>query len=205
MITDKVTKERLMFGNWEYDDSKDALIQYEAILDLFTNSPLYEEDRYLTVDVARHGRDKIVLTFWKGWEAYRIIEKEKQGIDITQEDIRNYAEDERVPYSRILVDEDGLGGGVKDNLRGIKGFVANSSPYKKENFRSLKDQCAWYLADKVNRREIAVTANLSEEQKQKIVGDLEQLRDRDIHNDGKKQLVPKDEVKECLVLNQRIL
>jgi hypothetical protein len=38
MRADKVTKERLLNGNWEYDDDPTKLYQYDDINDLFTNS-----------------------------------------------------------------------------------------------------------------------------------------------------------------------
>ncbi len=34
---DIVTKERLLFGNWEYDDDPATLCEYDAILDMFSN------------------------------------------------------------------------------------------------------------------------------------------------------------------------
>ena len=47
-IKDKVTKERLMFGNWEYDDDETSLISYEAILDLYTNTIIEDKNKYIT-------------------------------------------------------------------------------------------------------------------------------------------------------------
>ena len=41
-------------------------------------------------------------------------------------------------YSHIIVDEDGVGGGVKDGISGCKGFVNGSKALKNENFQNLK-------------------------------------------------------------------
>jgi len=64
-IKDKSTKERLMFGNWEYDDDPSILIEYDAIIDMFTNTTEDSEERFMSVDVARYGQDKTVFMFWK--------------------------------------------------------------------------------------------------------------------------------------------
>jgi len=58
-----------MYGNWEYDDDPSRLFEYDKILDMFG---LYVEEhqqakRWLTVDVARFGKDKSVFMYWKGF------------------------------------------------------------------------------------------------------------------------------------------
>ena len=42
-IKDKQRKQKLMFGNWEYSDIS-SLIEYDAILDLFQQDALDEEE-----------------------------------------------------------------------------------------------------------------------------------------------------------------
>ena len=36
-LDDPITKQRLLYGNWEYDDDPTKMINYEAITDLFSN------------------------------------------------------------------------------------------------------------------------------------------------------------------------
>jgi phage terminase large subunit len=84
--------------------------------------------KYLTVDVARYGRDKTVLNFWDGLETYHGEQYQVQGADRTIQLIRDDAAAERIPYSHIIVDEDGVGGGVVDQLPGVTGFIAAASP-----------------------------------------------------------------------------
>ncbi|MGO3285918.1 MAG: phage terminase large subunit, partial [Mesonia sp.] len=64
---DKNSKERLYFGNWEYDDDPSALIDIDAIYDYF--NPVHitpEGNKYLTIDIARKGKDKTVFRVWHG-------------------------------------------------------------------------------------------------------------------------------------------
>lgn len=201
-ITDKVTKQRLMLGIWEYDNTDDSLINYEAINDLFTNTLEPSGDKFLTADIARYGGDKIVIYCWRGFEAYRTVVYQRQGIDTTAENIKEILVSERIPYSHCIVDDDGVGGGVVDILRGIKGFRNNSVPLErrdgvKENYQNLKAQCYYLLAEKINRRDISVK-NVSQEIKDKLIEELEQVRRKDADKDGKLALIGKDEIKEII-------
>jgi len=62
---DKNSRERLYYGNWEYDNDPAALISYDAIMDYF--KPAHIEPtgtKYMTIDVARKGKDSIVFRVW---------------------------------------------------------------------------------------------------------------------------------------------
>lgn len=203
-IKDKATRERLMFGNWEYDADPSALIEYDAILDLFTNNVPFSEDKYLTADIARYGGDKIVICEWLGNKVTSIEWHEKQGLDKTAQIIRDKAFEKRIPLSHVIVDEDGIGGGIVDMIKGIKGYTANSSPLpnplnpnQKENYRNLKAQCSYMFAEKVNKREIGIQTE-DAQIREWITEELEQLKAKDLDKDGKMDLVPKDEIKEHL-------
>jgi phage terminase large subunit len=176
------------------------MIDFDALTDLFTNPVIESNMKYLIVDAARFGGDRIVFTFWKGLHCYKTVIKSMQGTDRTEEDIRQFAIQENIPYSQILVDEDGIGGGIVDHLKGIKGFTANHRPFENwitgepENFENLKTQCAYKLAELVNTHQIAVT-NPIESERQSLIEELEQIKSRDADKDGKRKIQPKDDVK----------
>lgn len=199
-IKDQATKQRLMYGNWEYDDDPSTLIKFENITDLFTNT-VDEQGKYITADIARHGGDRIVIYLWHGWKVKEIQVFEKQGLNITEEKIKELAHKEQVPYSNIIVDEDGVGGGVVDHLQGINGFVNNSSPLEnpvlgyKENYQNLKTQCYYIFAEKVNNHQIAINCP-NETFKELIIEELEQVKSKE--SDGKLQLMSKDDIKELI-------
>lgn len=200
---DKVTVMRLLHGNFEYDDDPATLCQYDAILDLPTNHVPESSDRYLIGDIARYGSDRIVLTFWEGLRSYKVRVFQKLGIDQTAALISQALQEERIPYSHCLVDADGVGGGVMDILRGIKGFVANARALfsatqgKPDNYANLKAQCGYKLADLINTHQLAIRWEDETLQRQ-LTEELEQLKAKDIDRDGKRQLAPKEEVKEIL-------
>lgn len=216
-IKNKIKKQRLLKGNWEYDDDPAALIDFEAIADLFTNTAVFSEEKFLTCDVARFGEDLIVIKLWKGLRCYKVIIRKKQGTNITTQLIRDTARDEQIPYSHIVIDEDGVGGGIVDSLPGVRGFVANSSPLQdirlkdefsddktKPNYRNLKAQCAYMLADEVNNHTMSITPDVIDydediDFEEMLSEELEQIKAKDIDNDDKKlDLVPKEETKEAI-------
>lgn len=207
LITDPILRKRLKLGLWEYSDDDLSLISYDAITDLFTNTAIEDPRKYLTCDVARYGSDLIVYGIWSGLNLRRIITKSKQGIDVTINDIRDLARDENIPYSQIVADDDGVGGGVVDGLRGIKGFVGNSSPLKrrdgrdnlKENFANLRSQCSYLAAEQINNHLMAVSdKSLEEKYKEMIVEDLQQIKRKDLGREAPLAIIPKDEIKDAL-------
>jgi len=200
-IKDKSTKQRLMFGNWEYDDSDTSLVKYDDILDMFTNPVKESNDKYLIADIARYGGDKIVKGKWKGLHCYNINWKEKQGLDTTTAEIKTELVNDNIPRSKCMVDEDGVGGGVKDNISGIKGFVNNSTPLEvqgeKQNYQNLKTQCAYELARNIKLHTIKISVE-DEQVKEWIIEELELLRSKDADKDGKLKIIPKEEMKELI-------
>lgn len=210
LTLDKASKQRLLFGNWEYDDDPDALMHYDAIGDLFRNEHVPPSGkRYITADVSRFGGDTIRIGVWDGWRCIKRVKKAKQSTTQTAADIRALATEYRVPMSHVVVDEDGVGGGVLDQLPGAKGFLNGSRPLpnphaktfeerkRAENFEHLKAQCSYGLAQKVNAAEVWIM-DASEEEQQLITEELEQVKRKDADKDGKLRIVPKDIVKQAL-------
>jgi len=108
-IVDKTTRERLMLGNWEFEEEEGLLMHYRNIQDLFTNSIVKTTERYLIVDVARFGDDKIKFNFFEGLESYKRETYGKQSLEVTKQLIIDKANEHKIPYSHILIDEDGVG------------------------------------------------------------------------------------------------
>jgi phage terminase large subunit len=80
-ILSKSDKERLLYGNWEYDDDPARLMSYEDILHVFDKREMPEERRmFITADIARFGSDLLVIGVWKGWELFEIHTMEKSRI-----------------------------------------------------------------------------------------------------------------------------
>ena len=189
---DRLSKERLLFGNWEYDASDDNLIEYNSILNLFSQTGL-EGNKYITCDVARFGTDKSVVMLWNGLTVTNIKTFDTNTITELADYIKTLQQKEGVTTNNILADEDGLGGGLIDILR-IKGFQNNSRPLKNENYQNLKTQCYYKLADLVNKGQVGIV-NDNITTRQHIIEELEQVRSKDQDKDNKNKIVDKDTVK----------
>lgn len=196
-------KKRLLGGDWEYDDDPAALMNYDKIVDIFSNTHVPHGDKKITADIARLGGDKIVLIEWSGFRG-KVKWWAKQGLDKTADYLEDSRTDMKIGKSDILVDEDGIGGGIVDFYK-CKGFTNNARPLPSpdgdpdtpENFDNLKSQCYFRLADRVNKNEIYIECN-DPEIKQMIIEELEQVKQKALDSDLKKGVVPKDKVKELL-------
>lgn len=201
--SDKTTVERLVYGNFEYDDDPSTMIEYDAMVDLFTNFIEPSNQKYLSCDVARFGQDSTVIYVWDGLSAYKCFQYQKQGTEVTIGILKRLALEERIPYSHIVVDEDGIGGGVVDQMKGIKGFVANSKPflnpvtYQDENYANLKAQCYAKLAELINGRGLSVTMD-KDEMRERLIEELGVVKRKDSDDDKKFKIIPKDEMKASL-------
>lgn len=108
-ITDKATKERLLYGNWEYDDDPAKLIEYDNILDIFTNDFVKPGEKYITADIARFGRDKTVIGVWNGYRLEYLATIARNKITEAADKIKQIRNTEFIPLHNIVVDEDGVG------------------------------------------------------------------------------------------------
>jgi len=195
----KDQRERLLHGNWEYDDDPTMLVTYDAMSDLFTNTVPDNTQRYLVVDVARLGKDRTVLHYWVGNNLMETIEYTVQDLAVTAEKIKEFAIQRNIPYSQIVIDENGVGGGLVDMLRGVKGFISQTTASlnklgMKNNYTNFKSECAFTLANKINMHQIAIKTDTH---KQQIIDELSVLKS-DKENPEKYGIIKKDDMKDLL-------
>jgi hypothetical protein len=211
---DPISKQRLLYGNFDYDADPAKLFEYDDILDMFTNVPDKSEDKYLTVDVARKGKDLSTIFYWEGFLVRGIWSYQYQGrrskirgvqtiygppvaalVKVLEEKTAKL----QVKRSHVGVDEDGVGGGVVDTFGGCRGFVNNSAaiPHgmQKTNYANLKSQCFFRLADLVKQGKIGVRTS-NEDYKEALIEELEQIKQKDHDKDGKLAIIGKDIIKD---------
>lgn len=201
-----IEKERLLDGNWEYAEDDDQLMSFDKIMDIFNNTHVPEGRKTITCDVARLGGDKIPIVQWSGNRGY-IRSFKNQTLDITGAKLEELRYSLGLGVSDVIVDEDGMGGGVVDFLK-FKGFVNNSKALPSpdgprdlkgnlipENYDNLKSQCYYRLAKKVNENNIYLQCE-SEEVKKWLIQELQQVRQKKVDDDKKKGVMPKEKVKE---------
>lgn len=197
---DETSKQRLYYGNWEFDDDPAKLINYESILDLWRNEQVREGERFITADIARFGSDKGVIIVWYGFVVKEIISLDHSSITNTSKKITELANIHQVPKKNIIADEDGVGGGVVDIL-GCKGFVNGSKPLEEDGktvqYANLKTQCYFKVAEKINLGQIYISKPFTDIS-EKIIQELEQVKRDKLDEDRKLILMSKEKVKEAI-------
>jgi len=200
---DPINKARLLEGNWEYDDDPTRLFDYDAIMDLFTNNA-ERGTKYCTIDVAGRGRDRTVIIIWDNLFIEKIILKDNISTQELDELLIKY----KVPRSKCVIDEDGVGFGLVKDTQGVKGFVNNAKPFQRiketekdkvtRNYANLKSQCWFELSEYVNERKIGIYREVSNEIKRMLIEDLEQIKLKNPGKDQPLRIVTKEEIKEIL-------
>lgn len=195
-IRDNATKERLLYGNWEYDDDPARLFDFDDIHDAYTmvvNDDITERyEKYCTVDVARFGSDYTIIRIWEGLQSRKTIVLKGVGTDKIVEKLEQIEKGWKIRRSHFVVDEDGVGGGVVDHFKGCLGFVNNSRPYEergevnqfeKRNYRNLKTQCYFMLSQYMHAGDIGITCD--ETEKELTTEELQQIKRLNMYDDTK--------------------
>ena len=185
-------RERLLLGNWDYDNDPAALMDHDAITDLFTNE-VVDGHAYITADIARYGSDRTVILLWSGLAVVDAVVLPKSSVVECADTIKGLAAEHGVARSRIVVDDDGIGGGVVDLLPGCMAFKGGGK--SDQNYRNLKAQCSYMLAERVNAREVSWQVDAWHEE---VKAELRWVKRDKVDSDGKLMVLGKDKVKEGL-------
>lgn len=202
---DEVTKQRLLYWNFDYDDTPWRLFEYNSILDMWTN-PKNNWKKYISCDVARKWKDKAVIFVWDWLEVIDMIVYDKSTNEEIQDKIKELCSKYSIWMSNVIVDEDWVGGWIVDNLR-CRWFINNSSPYssiqtnkfndfQKRNYQNLKTQCYFRLAELVQANKIRL--NIDWEAKNCLIEELDVIVEIDLDKDDKRKIIKKEDIKEKL-------
>jgi len=197
-IEDKAKRERLLLGNWDYDDDPATLCEFDAIVDLFANEHIHYGDiKSGSADLAMQGRDRFVAGSWAGDVCVIKIDKEKADGKSIQMDLQEMMINEHIPRSRMVADSDGLGAYLVSYLKGIKTFHGGAQAFDNDTFGNLKSECGYKLAELINKRQIRIIC--TEAQKELIIQELGALKSLDVDKDeARKRIIPKKDMKDIL-------
>lgn len=215
-IKDKATRERLLLGNWNYDDNPNMLCTYDGLHAMFGGNILSKPNNfYITCDAARFGSDQSIIVVWNGFVVVDFITFDKNSVTECANAINYYRIKYSVPNTRCIADDDGVGGGVVDICK-INGFVNNSKAFdiskdnqfdntglyntlaEQERYYNLQAQCGYKFAEYVNQHLIGFDSELdvSSNLKDRIFVDLEQLQSWQLDKEHRGlRLKPKEEIK----------
>lgn len=194
---DKITVQRLYFGNFEYDDDPATLCDYDAINDLFTNDHVQPVGaRSGAADIAGKGHDRFIAGSWIGNVCTIAIDMNYSPGAEVEKQLKNLMIRDAIPRSLCIVDADGIGSFLESYLNGIKEFHANARPFD-PRYANLKAECAFKLADLVNRRAIKIICTA--EQRERITDELGALKQAYVDKDTVKfDIIKKETMKVIL-------
>ena len=198
--SDEMTKQRLLYWNFDYDDTPWKLFRWDEISDLFTCNVPASEETYITCDVARLWDDMTVIVVWKGLEAIEIKSYNWRTTDQTVETIKELERYYNCRRSNICIDSDWVWGWVCDHLRGCVNFMNNWTPIVQKdelrNYANLKTQCYFKLKYLMEKREVKVNATW--EIKDKLQNELDNILIKDLDGENKVRLESKEDMKKRL-------
>lgn len=185
----EVDRKRLLEGDWEYDNSADRLYQYEELMRCFRESTENNGQMYLTGDIARLGKDRTVLCVWNGMNCIDIVVLSQKRIDETKREVQRLMSQYNIKLSNVLVDEDGVGGGLVDSLR-CRGFQNGSKAVRGSQYQNLKADCYFKLGELIDKNQIILPIRYQED----IVKELELIRRVNPDADGKLKVTSKETI-----------
>ena len=192
---DKVSKERLLYGNWDYDDDPAVLMDYDKITDIFTNSGIEKGEKYIVSDLAMMGRDKFIVSVWEGLRCkFEIVKAKSSGKEI-EEDIKRTADKYQIPHSNIIVDSDGMGNYLESYLNNIKEFKGGHSAIDTKKYANMRSECYFKLSEYVNQGKIFIDSE-DIDIREEIKTELSFIKRDKIDNDESKlRVVKKEDIK----------
>lgn len=189
LLLPEVDRKRLLEGDWDYDETKDRLYEYDDLLRCFRTPANSSADKFITADIARMGDDRTVIVVWNGLHAEKFVVLKHKPINEVVDTINQLVKSHGVKLSNVLCDEDGIGGGAVDYLK-CKGFL-NGSKSVRENYLNLKSDCYFKLGELITNNLITFEST----HKDTIVKELEMIRREKIDSDGKLRVTNKEDLK----------
>lgn len=186
-------KERLINGNWDYNDDPTCLLEFPDINNIFIDeetvidNPTY----YISADIAFTSDNAVILI----WKENIIIEIITNPVSI-ETSIKEKQKQYGVKSHNVSYDSDGVGKYLMNYLPNAKGIVNNGKALNEENYINLKTQLYFKLSELIRRGNIGIVGNL--QYKSKIIEELSVIKHKPSSTDGKIQLISKSEVKQLI-------
>jgi len=190
-------RRRLLEGDWNYEMEADSLFDFDDVsAAIFKHAPKAEDKKYISVDVARFGTDRSVACVWVGMTVVEILVYTKLSTVELSSEIRNLIAKYGVHPGQVIVDSDGVGGGVADQIRGTN-FVNNAKALHNQNFGNLKSQCYVKLSELFKEGKISLNV-LDTSMIDDLTQELLAVKLKDVDKDNKVQVGSKDDMKKVL-------
>lgn len=169
--SNKITVQRLLLGNFDYDDDMRVIMHFDKISDIFTNSFVKKTgEKFMSFDPSGRGKDKTVIMIWDGLVVEKVYTIQDTDQDKLFTFLKKLQEIHMVPNSNTVGDYTGIGTGVIDRLRCLA-FHGAASPIQidepnnrgeedppiiKYLYENLRSQCYFKLSELVGENAIYI-------------------------------------------------
>ena len=193
------TKQRLLYGRWDFDDNTWLLFKQWDI-DRLKENDSHGDQYFLICDVARFGKDTTRISLRRGNTWIRVFTYAKSSVEDVKTTIKLIQNQYEIEPRNIIIDADWVWGWVVDGIQYSTGFVNNSKPIEtaaKSNYANLKSQCAFLLQEKVQNGEIAIKREHLDAEKdwEILVQEMMNVYIDEKSIDGKTRIESKDKMK----------
>lgn len=198
-------KQRLIYGNWEYNEDDSYLFAKPLIWDMFTREVTWGDIYYITWDVARQGKDTTVIFVWKWLHCFEHHTLSQQSFTQQKLFIQEIMQKYWISIDNVLLDWAWMGIWLVEML-GCRGFIGNARPfspysakivdYHKRNYSNLRSQCYFYLQKLIKDGNISM--KLDSDTQNKLAEELLFIKQVNIEDDVKASIEKKSEIKSKL-------
>ena len=221
-IKDEVLKARLFEGSFDYNTAEGSLFDADAVVWMVENKINIPGENVMVVDVSASGKDedKTIISYWRGLDCYDLEKFDHEYTEDLVDKILSESVKRNIPITNVIIDGNGIGNEVARSKRliGCISFMAQNSPIKEKSgllnvfkknrnkistkmvaqFQSLKDQCIWELADKVNDHLVTASFLQKEGLKNELRQELLLIKDETIGTDARKRATSKKQLKAAI-------
>lgn len=185
-------KQRLIHGNWDYNNDANALLSYEDINNVFTKDRIKDKPMYyISADIAFTSDAAVIMI----WEELTLIEIIINPASI-EETIKTKAKEYNVRSSNITYDSDGVGKYLMNYLENAKPIVNNAKALNGENYQNLKTQLYFKLCELIKDNKLKILVDLPH--RDKIIEELSVIKHKPSDSVGKLEIIAKAEVKRLI-------
>lgn len=149
----------------EGDDTLIRLSWVEKAFDFPSQENGGKQESTLVCDVARFGSDETVIGLWERMHYTELVRYNGRDLMQTVGQIVRYQKELKPKH--VVIDDDGLGGGVTDRLRELRGltqgehitaFQGGGKPRDPDDFLNKRAEAWWALREGLRKGEVTITA-----------------------------------------------
>ena len=199
-------KQRLFYGNWEYDDDENKIYSYRDLQSLFSNAWTTGE-KYIVADIAWTWKDDTIVLVFDWWKIIDFVIEEKS----TPESVKSLMLRKQIEYNvklkNMIYDGSWLWWGL--SWLGCEIFQWASKPIESKDatdqekevlnktYRNLRSQCFFLLARHIKNADLSIEC-ADEDIKTRIIEELDVMQAWNVDKDWPLQVIPKEEIKKII-------